>query len=189
MARFAASLARARRREFPSREALAEIVESLARRAVPDAPRARPTCATRARTSTSATRSTRALSSLLAQVRLELRYTRATSRVGRRLDARRRRSCASSAPRCRASRRCSTATCSPRSKATRRRAASTRCCCAIPACMAMIHHRIAHQLYRLGVPLLARIVAELAHAQTGIDIHPGAHDRRRASSSTTARAS
>ncbi|MGE0800404.1 MAG: serine O-acetyltransferase, partial [Lautropia sp.] len=34
--------------------------------------------------------------------------------------------------------------------------------------------RLAHQLYRLGLPLLARIVAELAHGQTGIDIHPGA---------------
>jgi serine O-acetyltransferase len=43
-----------------------------------------------------------------------------------------------------------------------------------PGILAMIHHRVAHQLYRLGVPLLARIVAELAHAQTGIDIHPGA---------------
>jgi serine O-acetyltransferase len=40
--------------------------------------------------------------------------------------------------------------------------------------LAMIYHRLAHQLYVLGVPLLARIVAELAHAQTGIDIHPGA---------------
>lgn len=38
----------------------------------------------------------------------------------------------------------------------------------------MIHHRLAHRLYELGLPLLARIVAELAHAQTGIDIHPGA---------------
>ena len=38
----------------------------------------------------------------------------------------------------------------------------------------MIHHRLAHQLYRLDLPLLARIVAELAHGQTGIDIHPGA---------------
>jgi serine O-acetyltransferase len=38
----------------------------------------------------------------------------------------------------------------------------------------MIHHRLAHRLYRLDLPLLARIVAELAHAQTGIDIHPGA---------------
>ena len=38
----------------------------------------------------------------------------------------------------------------------------------------MIHHRIAHELYRLQLPLLARIVAELAHGDTGIDIHPGA---------------
>jgi serine O-acetyltransferase len=43
-----------------------------------------------------------------------------------------------------------------------------------PGILAMIHHRLAHQLYVLGVPLLARMVAELAHAQTGIDIHPGA---------------
>jgi serine O-acetyltransferase len=43
-----------------------------------------------------------------------------------------------------------------------------------PGVLAMIYHRLAHQLYRLGLPLLARIVAELAHAQTGIDIHPGA---------------
>jgi serine O-acetyltransferase len=43
-----------------------------------------------------------------------------------------------------------------------------------PGILAMIHHRLAHQLYTLGVPLLARMVAELAHGQTGIDIHPGA---------------
>jgi len=43
-----------------------------------------------------------------------------------------------------------------------------------PGILAMIHHRIAHQLHLLGVPLLARIVAEIAHGQTGIDIHPGA---------------
>jgi serine O-acetyltransferase len=43
-----------------------------------------------------------------------------------------------------------------------------------PGIEAMIHHRLAHQLYSLGVPLLARIVAEKAHGQTGIDIHPGA---------------
>ena len=43
-----------------------------------------------------------------------------------------------------------------------------------PGVLAMIHHRLAHKLYALGLPLLARIVAELAHAQTGIDIHPGA---------------
>lgn len=43
-----------------------------------------------------------------------------------------------------------------------------------PGILAMIHHRIAHQLYLLGVPLLARLVSELAHGRTGIDIHPGA---------------
>ena len=58
-----------------------------------------------------------------------------------------------------------------------------------PGVAAMINHRLAHELYRLGVPLLARIVAEIAHSQTGIDIHPGRRDRRRASSSITAPAS
>ena len=43
-----------------------------------------------------------------------------------------------------------------------------------PGIHAMIHHRVAHRFYQLGVPLLARIVAELAHSATGIDIHPGA---------------
>ena len=43
-----------------------------------------------------------------------------------------------------------------------------------PGILAMIHHRMAHQLYSAGLPLLARITAELAHGQTGIDIHPGA---------------
>uniref|UniRef100_UPI003342C77E serine O-acetyltransferase EpsC n=1 Tax=Castellaniella defragrans TaxID=75697 RepID=UPI003342C77E len=43
-----------------------------------------------------------------------------------------------------------------------------------PGVLALIHHRLAHQLYALGLPLLARIIAELAHSQTGIDIHPGA---------------
>ena len=39
---------------------------------------------------------------------------------------------------------------------------------------AITHHRIAHELHALGVPLIPRIVSELAHASTGIDIHPGA---------------
>ena len=43
-----------------------------------------------------------------------------------------------------------------------------------PGILAMIHHRMAHCLYQLGLPLLARIIGELAHAETGIDIHPGA---------------
>lgn len=43
-----------------------------------------------------------------------------------------------------------------------------------PGVLAMIYHRIAHEFYQLELPLLARIIAELAHGQTGIDIHPGA---------------
>ena len=43
-----------------------------------------------------------------------------------------------------------------------------------PGVLALIHHRIAHVLYLLELPLRARMVAELAHGQTGIDIHPGA---------------
>ena len=43
-----------------------------------------------------------------------------------------------------------------------------------PCVTAVIHHRIAHRLYQLGAPLVARIIAEIAHSRTGIDIHPGA---------------
>ena len=43
-----------------------------------------------------------------------------------------------------------------------------------PGILAVIHHRIAHHLYRAGLPLLARISSEIAHSATGIDIHPGA---------------
>jgi len=43
-----------------------------------------------------------------------------------------------------------------------------------PGITAVTHHRIAHELYDLGVPLIPRIIAELAHGATGIDIHPGA---------------
>jgi serine O-acetyltransferase len=39
---------------------------------------------------------------------------------------------------------------------------------------AITYHRIAHELHLLGVPLIPRIISELAHAATGIDIHPGA---------------
>jgi serine O-acetyltransferase len=43
-----------------------------------------------------------------------------------------------------------------------------------PGVDAIIQHRLAHELHRLAVPLVPRIVSELAHAATGIDIHPGA---------------
>ncbi|MFT4027708.1 MAG: serine acetyltransferase [Novosphingobium sp.] len=43
-----------------------------------------------------------------------------------------------------------------------------------PGLLAIIHHRLAHRLHLLGAPLVARIVSEIAHGKTGIDIHPGA---------------
>ncbi len=43
-----------------------------------------------------------------------------------------------------------------------------------PGLVAITHHRIAHALQRLGVPLIPRMIAELSHAVTGVDIHPGA---------------
>lgn len=43
-----------------------------------------------------------------------------------------------------------------------------------PGIIAVLHHRLAHVLYRLNLPLIARMIAELAHSATGIDIHPGA---------------
>ena len=36
------------------------------------------------------------------------------------------------------------------------------------------NYRIAHELLKLGVPLIPRIITEMAHSETGIDIHPGA---------------
>lgn len=43
-----------------------------------------------------------------------------------------------------------------------------------PVIQAMIHYRMAHRLLQLGVPVIPRIITELAHSATGIDIHPGA---------------
>ena len=43
-----------------------------------------------------------------------------------------------------------------------------------PGISAVINHRLAHELYLLGLPLIARMVSEIAHSETGIDIHPGA---------------
>jgi serine O-acetyltransferase len=43
-----------------------------------------------------------------------------------------------------------------------------------PSLTAIIHHRLAHQLHLAGAPLVARIISEVAHSKTGIDIHPGA---------------
>ncbi|MBI5243612.1 MAG: serine acetyltransferase [Elusimicrobia bacterium] len=43
-----------------------------------------------------------------------------------------------------------------------------------PGILAITNQRIGHELYRLKVPLIPRIITELAHSATGIDIHPGA---------------
>lgn len=43
-----------------------------------------------------------------------------------------------------------------------------------PGTIAILYHRIAHCLQRLGVPFLARVAADIGHSLTGIDIHPGA---------------
>ncbi len=43
-----------------------------------------------------------------------------------------------------------------------------------PSITALTHHRIAHELYKLDVDLIPRIIGEMAHSKTGIDIHPGA---------------
>lgn len=43
-----------------------------------------------------------------------------------------------------------------------------------PGTIAVLYHRLAHCLHRLGTPFLARLAADIAHTLTGIDIHPGA---------------
>ena len=43
-----------------------------------------------------------------------------------------------------------------------------------PGILAIIHYRLAHVLHGLDLPLIARMISEIAHSATGIDIHPGA---------------
>ena len=43
-----------------------------------------------------------------------------------------------------------------------------------PGFYAIFVYRLAHELFKLGVPLIPRIMTEHAHSRTGIDIHPGA---------------
>lgn len=45
---------------------------------------------------------------------------------------------------------------------------------AYPGLLAVTVHRLAHELYKLGVPVMPRIMSEWAHTVTGVDIHPGA---------------
>lgn len=46
--------------------------------------------------------------------------------------------------------------------------------CCYPIIRAITNYRIAHELYQLDIPLIPRIITEMAHSETGIDIHPGA---------------
>ena len=48
-----------------------------------------------------------------------------------------------------------------------------------PGLKALVYYRIARALYHLEVPFLPRLITEIAHSITGIDIHPGAHIGRR----------
>ncbi len=43
-----------------------------------------------------------------------------------------------------------------------------------PAIRAITNYRMAHQLLNLGIPLIPRFISEMAHSETGIDIHPKA---------------
>ena len=43
-----------------------------------------------------------------------------------------------------------------------------------PSLLALTYQRVAHELYLLKVPIIPRIISEIAHSKTGIDIHPGA---------------
>jgi len=43
-----------------------------------------------------------------------------------------------------------------------------------PGVQAIAVHRVAHKLYSFGVPLIPRMMSELVHSRTGIDLHPGA---------------
>ena len=42
-----------------------------------------------------------------------------------------------------------------------------------PSIRAMTNYRIAHELFKLEVPMIPRIITEMAHSETGIDLHPG----------------
>ena len=46
--------------------------------------------------------------------------------------------------------------------------------CCYPVIRAITNYRIAHELYSLNIPLIPRIITEMAHSETGIDIHSGA---------------
>ena len=46
--------------------------------------------------------------------------------------------------------------------------------CCYPVIKTLTNYRLAHELFKLNVPLIPRMLTEMAHSETGIDIHPGA---------------
>jgi len=162
-------------REFPSRDALADIVESLKGALFPM--RLGPTDLRQESEDFYVGHTLdAALHALLAQIRLELRYQArhlgrdASGDIGARAEAAA-QAFAASLPDIRRLLD-SDVLAAYRGDPAARSVDEVLLC--YPGVLAMIHHRLAHRLYRLELPLLARIVAELAHGQTGIDIHPGA---------------
>jgi serine O-acetyltransferase len=162
-------------REFPSRDALAEVVESLKGALFPM--RLGPTDLRQESEDFYVGHTLdAALHALLAQIRLELRYqTRHLGRdaagdIGARAEAAA-QAFAASLPDIRRLLDSDVLAAYHGDPAARSVDEVLLC---YPGVLAMIHHRLAHRLYQLELPLLARIVAELAHGQTGIDIHPGA---------------
>lgn len=116
----------------------------------------------------------RVLGSLLQQARLELRYQARLGRAAEDVDARALaivRAFGAALPRLRALLDTDVLAAFRGDPAARSVDEVLLC---YPGVQAMIHHRIAHELYGHGLTLLARLVAERAHAETGIDIHPGA---------------
>ena len=133
------------------------------------------TCARRAKTSTSPHTLDSALHALHVQIGLELRYSaRQQGLDGAGVEAQARQSAQAFAQSLPAIRRLldSDVLAAYQGDPAARSVDEVLLC--YPGILAMIHHRLAHRLYQLGLPLLARIVAELAHSETGIDIHPGA---------------
>jgi len=161
-------------RELPSREALARVVDSL-RGALFPMRLGPPELRQESEDSYVGHTLDTALQALVAQVRLELRYeARQQGRRDAAVDARALaivREFAASLPQIRRLLDTDVQAAFHGDPAARSVDEVLLC---YPGIEAMIHHRIAHRLYRLGAQLLARIVAEKAHAQTGIDIHPGA---------------
>ena len=168
----------ARRRALPvARGARRASWSDSARRAVPGALRRRPTSPTRASATSSATRSTRALRALrgagAARPRLvagdELDGARSCERQARDVVREFARAPAGGA---RAAR---DATSAPPIEGDPAATSLDEVLFCYPGITAIIHHRLAHELYALGVPLHRRASSPRSRTRaTGIDIHPGA---------------